>query len=125
MKIWVVKTSEMLASDNASGRLLRSGLVAEALDARGHEVDWWMSTFDHAQRRQRAECNENRPFGSRSTIRMVSSPGYRSSVSIGRLVDHVVWGRRFAAAIAQMKPPDLVLCSYPTIESAWIATRFG
>jgi glycosyltransferase involved in cell wall biosynthesis len=125
MRVWVVKTSEMLAEDGNHGRLLRSGMIAQLLDKRGHDVTWWMSTFDHARRRQRASHDLARPFGSRGTIRMLRSPGYRRTVSLRRLIDHYIWGRRFARAVRAQPAPDVILCAYPTIESAWVCTRFG
>jgi glycosyltransferase involved in cell wall biosynthesis len=125
MKVWVVKTSEMLAGDNRNGRLMRSGIIAQMLDARGHEVTWWMSTFDHANRRNRSATDTSMRYGSRGTIRMLHSPGYRASVSFARFVDHQLWGRRFAQAIAATVAPDIIFCAYPTIESALICARFG
>ena len=125
MKIWVVKTSEMLASDNRNGRLMRSGIIAHMLDARGHEVTWWMSSFDHANRRNRCATDTNTAYGSRGTIRMLHSPGYRESVSLERLADHRLWGRRFERAIAGAAVPDVVFCAYPTIESALVCARYG
>ena len=125
MKIWVVKTSEMLASDNNSGRLLRSGLLAQMLDARDHEVTWWMSTFDHANRRSRSGHDAVRPFGTRGTIRMIHSPGYRQSVSFARLRDHAIWGRAFAREIERVPVPDIILCAYPTIEAAAVCVRYA
>jgi len=125
MRVWVVKTSEMLAEDGNHGRLLRSGMIAQLLDKRGHDVTWWMSTFDHAHRRQRAGQDLSRPFGSRGTIRMLRSPGYRRTVSLRRLLDHFIWGRRFARAVRALPAPDVILCAYPTIESAWVCARFG
>jgi glycosyltransferase involved in cell wall biosynthesis len=121
----VVKTSEMLASDDNNGRLLRSGMVAHMLDARGHEVTWWMSTFDHANRRNRAPGDQSIPFGTRGAIRMVHSPGYRSSISLARLRDHVIWGRAFGAAVASAPRPDVIFCAYPTIEAAAVCAAYG
>jgi glycosyltransferase involved in cell wall biosynthesis len=125
MRIWVVKTSEMLAEDGSNGRLLRSGLIAHLLDRRGHDVTWWMSTFDHAQRRQRADRDCELPFGRRGRIRMLRSPGYARTISPRRLYDHAVWGIRFAAALRREPAPDAILCAYPTIESAWVCARYG
>jgi glycosyltransferase involved in cell wall biosynthesis len=125
MRTWVVKTSEMLATDQGRGRLLRSGQIAHLLDRRGHEVTWWMSTFDHAARRQRNTADTEMRFGERGRIRMLRSPGYRSTVSFTRLIDHALWGRRFALALRVETPPDIIFCAYPTIESAWVCTRFG
>ncbi len=125
MEAWVVKTSEMLAGDNSNGRLLRSGLIAQLLERRGHRVTWWMSTFDHANRRQREPGDSSRAFGSNGIIRMISSPGYEGSISARRLLDHRIWGRRFARAIETSPAPDVILCAYPTIESASVCARYG
>jgi glycosyltransferase involved in cell wall biosynthesis len=125
VNVWVVKTSEMLASDNGNGRLLRSGIVAHMLDARGHTVTWWMSTFDHANRRNRAQRDTILSFGARGVIRMINSPGYRESVSLARVRDHAVWGRSFRRAIESAPLPDIIFCAYPTIEAAAICVRFG
>ena len=125
MNVWVVKTSEMLASDNGNGRLLRSGMVAHMLDERGHQVTWWMSTFDHANRRHRYRRDTRTYFGARGIIRMIPSPGYQASISLQRLVDHSIWGRGFARAIRSAAPPDVIFCAYPTIEAASVCVRFG
>ena len=125
MKVWVVKTSEMLAEDNRNGRLMRSGIIARMLDGRGHEVTWWMSSFDHANRRNRSAADATMSYGSRGTIRMLHSPGYRESVSLARFADHLRWGRRFERSIAAAPAPDVIFCAYPTIESALICARYG
>lgn len=124
MRIWVVKTSEMLGTD-PGGRLLRSGMLAHVLDSRGHEVSWWVSTFDHARRSHRQKRDYEQPFGQRGRIHALHSPGYGKVVSLRRIVDHVIWGLRFRKAIELQPRPDLILCSYPTIESAWVAVQYA
>ena len=125
MKVWVVKTSEMLASDNGNGRLLRSGLIAQLLDERGHDVTWWISTFDHANRINRASAHTDLSFGTRGIIRMLHSPGYRASISMARLRDHAIWGRAFRRAVARSPSPDIIFCAFPTIEAAAVCAEFG
>ncbi len=125
MNVWVVKTSEMLATDSDNGRLLRSGIVAHMLDAQGHCVTWWMSTFDHANRRNRAARDFTLTFGSRGLVRLLYSPGYRQSASWERVRDHAYWGHAFRRAIAAAPLPDVIFCAYPTIEAAAICARFG
>jgi glycosyltransferase involved in cell wall biosynthesis len=115
----------MLATDNRSGRLMRSGIIAQMLDGRGHEVTWWMSTFDHANRISRFDRDASTAFGSRGSIRMVHSRGYRASVSLARFMDHVTWARRFERAISAERQPDVIFCAYPTVEAARVCTRYG
>ncbi len=84
-----------------------------------------MSTFDHANRRNRATTDLTVAFGAHGTIRMLYSPGYRASMSFARLRDHTLWGRAFGDALASAEPPDVILCSYPTIEAAAVCVRYG
>ena len=125
MNVWVVKTSEMLGTDSNNGRLLRSGIIAHMLDARGHRVTWWMSTFDHANRRNRGSRDFVMNFGARGVIRLIHSPGYKRSISWARMRDHTCWARAFRRAIAHEPLPDIIFCAYPTIEAAVVCARFG
>ena len=53
MRAWLLTVGEPLPCDGPNERLHRTGLLAEALHSRGHEVLWWSSTFDHARKRFR------------------------------------------------------------------------
>ena len=47
MKVWLFQTSEPLPIKGDNMRLLRTGMMAEALTNRGHEVVWFTGTFNH------------------------------------------------------------------------------
>ncbi|MER3421004.1 MAG: glycosyltransferase WbuB, partial [Chloroflexota bacterium] len=105
--------------------LLRTGRLARALAARGHQVTWWSSTFDHTTktyvpvRRRVVEVDRN------LTLRLLHGMAYRRNLSVARLINHWQLGREFRARATALPRPDLILCSFPTIELAVEATRLG
>ena len=125
MRIWIVTVGEPLPSDGPDQRLHRSGLLAEVLVSRGHEVLWWSSTFDHARKRFRGgrESGFAVPGGAR--IRLLHGPAYRRNVSVSRLVNHHAIGRRFREQAPSEARPDLILASWPTIELARESIAYG
>lgn len=125
MKVWVIQVGEPLPIDPGTPRLWRSGLLAEHLAARGHDVVWWGSTFVHRTKRHRHAADVGVSLGPRLELFMLHSPGYRRNVSLGRLRDHAVLGRRFRD-LAEARPrPDVIHCGFPTIELAVEAARYG
>ena len=49
LKVWLIKESEALPL--GTGRLMRTGSLAEYLSRKGHDVTWWASTFIHKEKR--------------------------------------------------------------------------
>lgn len=125
MKIWLVTVGEPLpVVDPGNPRLLRTGVLAERLQARGHSVVWWTSTFDHYQKRHRS--TDDMSFAWRGgEIRMLRSVGYSQNVSLARFIEHAQIARRFALYARKETPPDVLLCSLPTIELAAVCVRYG
>jgi glycosyltransferase involved in cell wall biosynthesis len=124
MRIWLVTIGEPLPTDEGA-RLLRTGLLAEMLADRGHDVVWWTSTFDHRRRRHRSPGDVVTML--RPNLRLVAlrGLGYRRSVSIARVVDHHQLKAKFAKRAAQEASPDVVLCSLPTVDLCTAAVEFG
>lgn len=125
MNIWVVTTGEPLPVDPANERLLRSGILCQQLADRGHDVTWWTSTFIHMKKRHIAHGDEVVELSERYRLRMLRGTGYRRNVSIARLFDHWIVARKFARDIRRQPLPDLILCSFPTIELSAAAVDFG
>jgi len=50
MRVWVVSVGEPLPFDEGHPRLLRAGILARMMAARGHDVTWWSSTVIHMQK---------------------------------------------------------------------------
>lgn len=123
--LWLIATGEPLPLDGAGTRLLRTGLFFHELVARGHSVHWWTAGFDHAHRAHRTRQFSSVPVGETGRISLIPSPGYGSSVSPRRIVDHAVTARRFLRHARHAARPGVVYCSYPTIALSRAAVRFG
>jgi glycosyltransferase involved in cell wall biosynthesis len=103
---------------------MRAGTLARRLAHRGHDVVWWTSTFDHS--RKRHHCDEDSVVAWKGvTIRLLKSVGYRRNTSLRRFVEHAWVARKFRLQAGGQRPPDVILVSFPTIELARDAVRFG
>jgi glycosyltransferase involved in cell wall biosynthesis len=116
---------EALPSDYRGVRLRRTGILSRLLADRGHTVVWWTSSFDHFQKRLRFSSDSTLKIDSRLTIRCLHGGGYKKNVSLARLYDHFLLGRKLHAQAPHEERPDIVLASLPTIELAYAACRFG
>ena len=61
----------------------------------------------------------------RLRIQFLHGPVYTKNVSVSRYRNHRVIAREFARLVERRAPPDLVLCSFPTIELSAAAVAFG
>ncbi|MDY6852291.1 MAG: glycosyltransferase family 4 protein [Thermodesulfobacteriota bacterium] len=125
MRVWLITVGEPLPIPGAKGRLLRTGLLAEALYVRGHEITWWTSTFDHWNKRHYFSRDAVAEIAPGYQIRLLKGPGYRRNVSFGRIIDHYLTARKFAGQARLEERPDVILCSLPTINLAGAAVKFG
>lgn len=121
----MIQVGEPLPIDAGPPRLWRSGLLARHLAERGHDVQWWASTFEHRTKSHRRLSDERVPLAERLGLFLLHSPGYRHNVSLGRLRDHRFLGRRFRALAPQQDRPDVIHCGFPTIELSLEAARYG
>ncbi len=125
MKIWIITIGEPLPIETAGGRLLRTGLLCPILVGRGHQVTWWTSTFAHAQKQHVAADGDVIEIKPGYTLRFLDGGGYRRNVSVSRLVDHFRLARKFRKRARAAERPDIILCSFPTIELSAQAARYG
>jgi glycosyltransferase involved in cell wall biosynthesis len=124
MKIWLITVGEPLPIDSGRPRLLRTGVLANILTQRGHQVTWWTSTFDHSRKSHRSSVDAVADINT-VQIQMLHGCGYASNISLRRLVDHAMIARRFRSAARAVPRPDIILCSYPTIELSREAVHYG
>lgn len=125
MKIWIVKEGEPLPCDD-SPRLMRMGMLAEYLAEHGHEVVWWATTFIHGKKIYR--CQEQREINVRENERLIllhSKTAYQKNVSLKRIRYHKVLANEFARCSQNYEKPDIILCSYPTVQFALEAEKYG
>jgi glycosyltransferase involved in cell wall biosynthesis len=125
MKVWLITVGEPLPTDKGKNRLLRTGLLANALVEKRHDVTWWTSTFDHWRKVHRSDPDTVLKVGSRLQIVLLRGIGYRKNVSVSRLVDHALVGLRFSRMAKKYPRPDVILCSLPTLELSLAAVRYG
>jgi glycosyltransferase involved in cell wall biosynthesis len=127
MNIWLLQSGEQLPSDGVVGptRLMRSGLTASMLDAAGHSVTWWASTFNHLAKHHRTEGYAEMRLFSRSRVCLLPGRSYRRNVSVARLVNHWQVAREFTRRAAREPLPDVLLAAYPSVDLAHAAVQFG
>lgn len=125
MKIWLLSIGEPLPCDGQGDRLWRTGLLAQALLQKGHEVCWWTSTFHHKEKRQRCDQDENWDYHPRCVVRMLHAKSYRRNISLGRFWNHRELARKFRKLAAHLDPPDLIVSSLPTLDFCFAATEYG
>jgi len=125
MRVWLITVGEPLPLPGSRDRPWRTGLLARELSARGHDVLWWTSTVDHF-RKQFFVAGEPRIEIERGLhVRFLSGRLYQRNISVDRLINHVQIARRFAALAAAEPKPDVILCSFPTIELSRQAVAYG
>ena len=61
----------------------------------------------------------------RLRVQFLHGPLYRRNVSLARLRNHRAIAREFVRLAPRQSPPDLILCSFPTIELSRAAVEFG
>jgi len=125
MRVWLIKIGEVLPIDGENPRLYRMGMLANYLIEQGHEVVWWASDFDHFQRKHRFDKDQVINLKDCCQLVLMNSMGYSKSVSVRRLLDHCLIAKKFKKMASFFAPPDLILCSMPTIELAREAIRYG
>jgi glycosyltransferase involved in cell wall biosynthesis len=129
-RIWLIKVSEPLPLPGAKLRLMRTGQIAERLLERQADVTWWVSDFNHAEKRYHALDGVAGPdragyLANGVFARFLHGRPYKRNVSLARIFSHRDEARDFAVRARALPPPQAILCSYPTIDLAHAATAFG
>lgn len=125
MKVWLITVGEPLPVSESKNRLLRTGLLANALINKGHKVTWWTSTFDHTSKQHRFDRDSVLRPEENLEIMLLHGVGYKKNVSLGRLLDHAIIAFKFLTRSASTPRPDIILCSLPTLELGVAAVRYG
>lgn len=125
MTVWLLTVGEPMPGDGGLGRAWRTGMLAEQLVARGHQVVWWSSAFDHFSRRLRSPVDTRIALGPGLAVYYLDGMAYRRNVSLARLRNHHQVARAFARLAPAQQPPDVILSSLPTLELCDAAVKFG
>lgn len=125
MKIWLLKISEAWIEPGVKKRLFRVGMLAEALVEHGHDVTWFNSIFDHTKKTNREIANDQLKCNEHLTMQGLRACTYTKSRSLRRLLHHRQTASDFRRLAEQREPPDIIYCSWPTVDLAWEAVRYG
>jgi len=125
VRVWLITVGEPLPTDTGNQRLLRTGLLARMLTARGHDVVWWSSNFIHMLKSFRSSGETEVLADPKQRIILLHGGGYRRNISWDRVKDHAMLAERFEARSRTELVPDIIVASLPTIELALSAVEFG
>lgn len=126
MRIWTIKEGEPLPIEGAKGRIMRCGIINQMLAKRGHDVTWWSSTFSHQLKEYIRSDASTEVISPNYRIRLLHSKTiYYNNVSTKRMKYHKELAAQFEEETINLKKPDAIFCSYPTIDFAYAAMKYG
>lgn len=125
MNIWLLQGSEPKPIVNNGERLFRMGMIAEELNRRNHHIIWFTSTFDHFRKKQLSKKNKIINVKGNYYIYLLHAKGYKKNISISRIINHKVIALKFMKVSKKMDKPDLIYASFPTIDFAEAAIKYG
>jgi glycosyltransferase involved in cell wall biosynthesis len=122
MRIWLVTIGEPLSLD-AQSRRLRTGIFAEYLVNRGHEVTWITSKFDHYSKRYFTSEDTLERNGVR--FEFLNGKPYSKNISLARQINHMEIARDFERRVPLFGSPDVIVASFPPIDLCKSVARFA
>lgn len=125
MNIWLVKANEPMPVVNNDQRLWRMGMLADILEKKGHEVTWFGTTFNHFSKSQMYDHDVEIEISDNYHLQIIWSPEYKKNISIKRVLNHKFLSRKFYDKAITLPKPDIVFVSFPTIDLASEAIRYG
>ena len=128
MRIWLFKISEPLPVDASINRG-RTAMLGAELASRGHDVLWWISSFDHQRKRMVLPDDAELQLAPHLTARALRGIPYRKNLSVRRYVDHQLIAWKFRSRARALPRPDAIVASMPdhllTFEAVMLARRLG
>ena len=126
LNVWIVAAAEPLPMLDGGFRPFRCSLLSTALTARGHQVTWWTSDFDHMRKAPRFGEFRSIPVDDRLSLNLLPGPTYRRNISLRRVLHHHLMARRFSTEAARSSPlPDVIFACLPPLELAERAVEYA
>lgn len=125
MNVWLLKIGETMPIVNKDDRLLRMGMIAKELTKRGHKVTWFASTFNHFNKKQLYNKDTVVQVDNNYLIYLFHATGYKKNISIRRVINHKLIALKFRKISKKLEKPDLIYVSFPMIEYAEEAVKYG
>jgi glycosyltransferase involved in cell wall biosynthesis len=125
MTIWLITIGEPISIDqNNKPRLMRTGILAEFLVKSGHTIMWWNSDFEHGNSHRFGE-DKLITINEKYSIQLLYGRGYKSPISLSRLVDHYQLSNKFKKYSSELPLPDIIVSSFPPIKLSLEAVNFA
>lgn len=127
MRVWLIQRAESTPHDDGgTRRLMRIGMLASLMAARGHDVVWWTSAFDHVSKSHRHDDSCRLMTSAGYEVHYVQTRGYTRNVSMARFMDNRSLNRNFKRDMAkEVDIPDVIFAAIPSVEMARSAVQFG
>ncbi len=125
MRIWILKEGEPLPCDEGNPRLFRAGMFAKALSERGHDVTFWSSTFDHANKKRRFSCDTDCQVTDSYKLKLIFARDYKKNMSLQRIIHQRETAKKFYKKALKEEKPDVIICAMPTIDFLQEAIRYS
>lgn len=124
MNVWLIQIGEALPIDPKI-RKLRTALLAEKLIEKGHTVLWWVSAFDHLQKKWIFNKETELELKKGLTLKILKGIGYKKNVSLRRFIDHRIIAKKFKKIAPKTPKPDIIVASMPSHDLAYESVKFA
>ena len=104
---------------------MRMGLLGEELSKGNNDITWFSSSFDHFKKIQ--YCDEDKLIDIQDNyhLQLIYSKGYKKNISVARIINHKKIAIKLRKIMRRLDKPDIIFASYPTIEFALEAVKYG
>lgn len=100
-------------------------MLARSLAARGHEVTWWIATFEHRSKSFRQSVEHDPALPKAVNIKCLPTRGYNRHIGLGRIAFERDFGREFKNSARGMQSPDLIVLAEPSLFFGVPVRRFA
>lgn len=116
MNIWLVTIGEPIPHQNNKLRLHRTGIIAKYISENTNfKVTWWTSDFNHFAKEH--IFGKDTFFEPNKNLKIIAlhGRGYKSNISMNRLLDHREIAQKFKNEAFKCPIPDIIVSAFPTL----------
>lgn len=127
MNFWILQTGEPLHSDYDFSRGMRAINLSDKLNAAGHDVILWSSSFNHTKKIHRSYTFKSILINKNLSINLIPSPGYKNNIGFKRLYDHFILALNLHRIlnINKLPLPDAIFVGFPPIETSFVMLNWA
>ena len=126
MIIWNVTLYEPLPVNGDGVRLMRSGLLSNALSNSGHDIELWLPGFEHVHHYHFRSKSQREKLSENYYIQYISGCGYKKDTSPKRFIHNQQIAKEFYRLARERETlPDLILTQIPALELAESVAKFA